>query len=295
MQFRKPAQIRALIRFSDHQKPLIPPRPQCAGGYNRDVQPEGGSCIQLGSQLFMRDIGRPRALAHFGTKFENAAFGDRIYLLSVARNRASFERDQFSLVALWALLMAFRVQTEQPILSALLYCVALLKPSIGIPFLLLPLVDRRWGILGLVAIIQTGLLALSAWMLHAMPWLLLSQWIAVASYFRQGMYTVQDFINAAHLDGSFLDRMLPLALLTGGLLVVGRLSKTTALAFVSFVAVFWMYHNGYDFVVLLAALPSLLESTGHREYRWRSRWGSLASRSSLQCLPLKALGLDFFG
>src|ERR1017187_8115816 len=53
------------------------------------------------------------------------------------------EREQFSLLSLGCILVARRLESTHPITAGLLYSLSLVKPSLAIPFLFLPLLDRR--------------------------------------------------------------------------------------------------------------------------------------------------------
>jgi hypothetical protein len=162
-----------------------------------------------------------------------------------------FQREQFSLFILLSVLLASRLQSTRPLLAGLIWALALLKPSMSLPYLLLPLAERRWKVLATTAAVEAALLVAAAVQLRHAPWILVRQWLSVASYIRGGMYTVQELINGLHLDGTLLGNLIPIAVVGLAFPVVRRLTSVRALAFLSFISAIWMYHGIYDFVVLL--------------------------------------------
>ena len=162
-----------------------------------------------------------------------------------------FEREQFSLFVLWSVLLASRLETTRPLLSGLCWSLALIKPSLALPYLLVPLAAKHWKVLGVVGTVQVALLASAGMRLSLAPWTLVHQWLAVAAYFRQGMYTAQEVINGLHLDGTVLDSLIPVGILVVAFPFTRRLTRVRALAFLSFISMIWIYHGLYDFIVLL--------------------------------------------
>ena len=122
--------------------------------------------------------------------------------------------------------------------------------------------ERRWKVLATATTAQAALLLASGIQLQHAPWTLVGQWLSVAAYIRLGMYTVQELINGLHLDGTLLNLLIPLAVVALAFPCVLRLSRVRALALLSFVSAFWMYHGMYDFAVLL--VPGVLLYTPSR-------------------------------
>jgi Glycosyltransferase family 87 len=168
----------------------------------------------------------------------------------------SVERGQFSLLVLWCILVAVRLQSKLPIGAGLLYCLALVKPSVTIPFLFVPLFDRRIKTLATIAITQAALLGFAGWWLHTSPFALVREWLSVAAYFRQGMYTVQEIINGLHLDGSWLDLALQLGIVAAAGILSAWLPFEKRLPLLALASCIWTYHSNYDFVALL--IPAVL-------------------------------------
>ena len=162
-----------------------------------------------------------------------------------------FEREQFSLFILWSVLLASRLESTRPLLAGLFWSLALIKPSMSLPYLLLPLAARRWKVLASLATLQGALLIAAAAQLRQEPWTLVRQWLSVAAYFRGGGYTIQELINVLHLDGTLLDTLIPIGAVGLAFPFMRRLPRVRALAFLSFISAFWIHHYLYDFVVLL--------------------------------------------
>ena len=173
-----------------------------------------------------------------------------------------FEREQFSLFILLSVLLASRLQPTRPVLAGLLWALALLKPSMSLPYLVLPLAERRWKVLATTATVQGALLLAAGAQLRQAPWTLVHQWLSVSAYFRTGMYTIQELINHLHLDGTLLDILIPIGVVGLAFPLISRLTRVRALALLSFISAIWMYHGIYDFSVLLVPgsllVPGLL-------------------------------------
>ncbi len=168
-----------------------------------------------------------------------------------------FSRGQFSFIVLWSVLVAGRVGKHRSWIAGILYSIALIKPSLALPFLVIPLVQRRWKVLAWTAGIQAALLLTASWLLRASPIALTREWLSVGRYFMQGMYTVQEFIDDLSLDGTIWGIILPLAVVAASAILIYRADQIRALALVSLLAVIWTYHYRYDFVVLLCAIAFL--------------------------------------
>jgi len=174
------------------------------------------------------------------------------------------EREQFSLLCLWCILSARRLETTHPITAGLLYSLSLVKPSLSIPFLFLPLLDRRVRTMASLATSQLVLLGAMSWLVRVDPFHLNGEWLSVAGYFRQGMYSIQDIINKLRLDGSAWDILLQLCILIGGGIVASRFSASKKIAFLAVISCTWTYHALYDFAVLLVPAALLIVSPLNR-------------------------------
>jgi hypothetical protein len=169
-----------------------------------------------------------------------------------------FSRGQFSLIVLWAVLVAERIGERRSWLSGILYSLALIKPSLGLPFLLAPLIRRRWKSLAWTAAIQAILFLAAGWFLRTSPITLTSEWLSVGRYFMVGIYTVQEIINDLHLTASGWNIAMPLGGLVSAALLIYRSETDRTLAMLSVIAVVWTYHYPYDFVILICVMAFLL-------------------------------------
>jgi hypothetical protein len=165
---------------------------------------------------------------------------------------------QFGLVVFAAALLGTGTRPDRQIRSGLWLSLVLLKPSLGLPFLMVPLVRGRWIALLAVAVVHVAGTVLLSLFVHVAPWTLIREWVSVSSYFLgRGMYTLEELLGPivpANSTGG--------SLVTLGAIVIAFLwlwrhrRRTTAaiLCFVACVSVAWMYHVRYDFVVLLVPL-----------------------------------------
>ncbi len=186
-----------------------------------------------------------------------------------------FSRGQFTLIVLWSVLVAERIGERRSWLTGILYSIALIKPSVALPFLLLPLRRGRWRSLIWTAAIQVALLASASLLLRASPAALLSKWLLVSRYFMQGMYTAQEIIIDMHLIGTIWNIIIPLTIAAIGFFLSYRAEANRALAIISVIAALWTYHYPYDFLVLLCALAFLL-TPADRILKWDSwQWSGI--------------------
>lgn len=178
----------------------------------------------------------------------------------------SFEAGQFSLLALSCVLAARRLEAAHAVAAGLLYSLSLVKPSLSLPFLFLPLFDRRVRTLATLAVSQLALFGAMSWLVHASPIAMTRDWLSVAAYFRAGMYTVQDLVNKLRLDGSIWDILIEGGVLLGGAAVAFWLEPRKRIAFLAVVSCIWTYHSQYDFAVLL--IPAALLAASPIDRRW---------------------------
>ena len=175
-------------------------------------------------------------------------------------------REQLSLLALCCILVARRLEPGFPIVAGLLYGVSMVKPGLAVPFLLLPFLARRITVLAVFAASQLALLGTMCWWVYATPIDLLREWLSVAVYVRQGMYTVQDLINLLHLDGTIADAGSQVIILLLTLMVASRLGFEKRIAFLAVVSCIWSYHALYDFCAMLVVVALMVEARVDR--RW---------------------------
>ncbi|MBY0230271.1 MAG: glycosyltransferase 87 family protein, partial [Gemmataceae bacterium] len=124
---------------------------------------------------------------------------------------------------------------------------ALVKPSLALPFLVVPMTQRRWSVLLAAAAVQGALLVgLSVW-LGASPVSLVSDWLAVAGHFMVSFFGVQYPLLRLGWVGTPLGTACTLAALAG-LMAAARFARERAFAFLCLGCLLWTYHLGYDFV-----------------------------------------------
>lgn len=167
----------------------------------------------------------------------------------------TFVAGQFPLVAL-ALLLAAGDRRLPPWVRGVALGLALVKPSVALPFFLLPVVAREWRVVAWAVAVQVAA-TLSVVALTGGTVGLFRDWLAVAPFFMQGMYTLQDWLNAVGTQASWLPPAASLASLAAcaATLAVARHRPRAQLFSVAAVtSAFWTYHGPYDFVVLLPVL-----------------------------------------
>ena len=103
---------------------------------------------------------------------------------------------------------------------------------------------------------------------------LFRDWLAVAGFFLNGLYTVQEWLNSFSASAPWLVSVVPPALLVlcAVTLAVGRrLPPARLFAVAAATSVFWTYHRSYDFVFLL---PVLLPLAGWSDGPPGKRWSA---------------------
>jgi hypothetical protein len=123
-----------------------------------------------------------------------------------------------------------------------------------------------------------------------------SELAPVAGYFLQGMYTLQDWLNAVspRLPWLIPAGSLAVLVLAGVTLAAARrLPRARLFAVTAVTSVFWTYHNPYDFVVLL---PVLLPLAGWSDLPPGRRWApvgvALYAVLAVALTPLVTAGTD---
>ncbi|HTU22593.1 MAG TPA: glycosyltransferase family 87 protein [Gemmataceae bacterium] len=180
---------------------------------------------------------------------------------------------QFSLLVLGLVLAA--TDPSLPWLPrGMVLGLALVKPSVALPFFLLSLVRREWCVMAAAAAVQAAAGAYVAGQTGA-TFSLFKDWLTISGFFLQGMYTFQDWLNVA---GPRIPWLVPAASL-GILILCGvtltaarRLPRARQLSIAAVTSVFWTYHGSYDFVVLL---PALLPLAGWSDQPQGRRWSPI--------------------
>ncbi len=179
------------------------------------------------------------------------------------------QNSQFCLVAVVALLAAFDRLDSDEWSAGLLLAIALIKPSLTLPFLIIPALSSRWKVLG-VAVGSHVLATLTmSLFLRESPGSLIGQWLAVSRYFMQGMYSFHEVLFKLGLAGTLIGSALSLLLLGAGLLFVTlcrRAPRKFQFNFLVYLSLFFTYHGIYDFVLLYVNF--VLPRSGTRSPFW---------------------------
>jgi hypothetical protein len=169
---------------------------------------------------------------------------------------------QYALIPLAMLLVALRLSREgRRIAPGTLLALALIKPTIALPFVGVFAARRAWGTIAVAGAWQAAaLLGVSAW-LGRSPWGLTLAWLDRArSQQEAGLLDVASVVGRVWPGaGSLVAGPAAAILLLGGWLALWawrRRDDLTLLAMAATAAVLFTYHRPYDLVLL--ALPMAL-------------------------------------
>jgi hypothetical protein len=170
------------------------------------------------------------------------------------------EAGQFSVICLACLLFAFSSRGNEWVRGIALG-VALIKPSIALPFFLAVAVKARWRtIFAAIAVHCVGM-AIVLWSTSANPLTLTKQWYAVTGFFLAGTYSLQDVVNwlgwQAKPQGVMVS-LLACLLISYTVFLCRRAADEYHLAFLGVASFLWTYHRPYDAICLLPALLVLM-------------------------------------
>jgi glycosyl transferase family 87 len=166
---------------------------------------------------------------------------------------------------------------------------ALVKPSIALPFVVLEAARGRFKSIAIALglhVIALGALSVA---LRRSPVLLIGEWMSVSEHYMAGMFTLQELINVAGLQGTLWSKAIvaaALALLAGVVLLFRRRPTLDLFAFLCAGSVVWMYHKYYDFVMVMPALLILMG--------WRRRDPAIESPRHLGRAPRFSTALATF-
>jgi glycosyl transferase family 87 len=168
--------------------------------------------------------------------------------------RQAFWASQFSF---FVLLCAFRglfYVGRNDWLAGIWLSFALVKPSLVLLFLIVPVSRCRWLVLVIPVGIHAALLLVLSLLLGRSPMLLMQEWLQVSSYFLGGMYSLQDLRVVGGMHGHVLVQAAQitfLAAVTGWCFLNRGRSTRQQISFLCFANLLWIYHGAYDFVALL--------------------------------------------
>jgi hypothetical protein len=145
--------------------------------------------------------------------------------------------------------------------SAILFSLALGKPSVSLPFAILLVNQRRWGVLALSAVLQLIAWFGLAWWLSVSPLSLVRDWLTTGAYFMNSPYGIQPLLLALNWVGLPAATLITIAALAtlwllGWLVADASFQKQFAVMGIG--SLLWTYHLGYDFLTLLPAFLLLL-------------------------------------
>jgi len=162
---------------------------------------------------------------------------------------------QLSLLSLGAALLGVAELGRRPLTSGAWFALSLIKPSIAVPFLVLPLVRGNWIALAVAAGVHAVATILLALWVGEWPWVMLGQWAEVGRLFQQfGMYSLKEVMVALGLLNSLWDDILTGAFLAAVAMwtwLYRDADELAVLSFLSCVSLLWAYHSRHDFVVFL--------------------------------------------
>lgn len=194
------------------------------------------------------------------------------FVLAVAASkpvRGGIGLGQFHLIPLAAMLLAVQAyQRKRPAAAGCWIAVALVKPTMALPFLAFWLVRRQWRAVAVALALHAAALAtVSAWT-RTTPWRLLGDWLANArTQEAAGTLDIPSLCERAWpqvLPASWIS----LAILAATMVLVWCLRKRSDASLVSLtlcLAAIFSYHRHYDLVLLLPAFALAVNDA------WQSR------------------------
>jgi hypothetical protein len=168
-----------------------------------------------------------------------------------------FAYGQFALVVLVSLLAYLRYKERSCLVTGCLLALMMIKPSMGLLFLLIPFVAGRW-----MAIIVAGLLhgvgigVMALW-LGVSPVEMMGDWLGACRYLLQGAYTLQEVWNRLGIENTPWFTLVVLAYfaaILGWLALHRKADEASAVGFLAFANLAWTYHERPDFSLLLLPL-----------------------------------------
>jgi len=167
---------------------------------------------------------------------------------------------QFSLLVLACVLLGVQRGVNES-LAGLASGLALIKPSISLPFLLMDIALRRWKRVAIAISFQAALMIGVAIGVHRNPLSLVHEWLNVSQYFLSGMYTLQELINVCGLRGTPLATVITataLGTIAVTIYAFRQRPPIDLMAFVGVASALWMYHHYYDFVMHIPGVMVVL-------------------------------------
>lgn len=186
------------------------------------------------------------------------------FVLTVAAckpTRAGIALGQFHLIPT-ALVVLAEAASRRVAVCGVLTGLALVKPTMSAPYVLMLAARRRWGALGIAFSVQAVLLAITCGWLRVGPVTLIREWLGVArSQMAEGTLDVPSLLGRA-LPGwpgvGPIASAVVLAMTGFAAYTFRRKSSLGLLALATFSAAVVTYHRHYDLVLLLPTLAYLI-------------------------------------
>ncbi len=192
-------------------------------------------------------------------------------LVATKPARGGIALGQFHLMPVGLGLAATCLTVERPVLAGILMGIALIKPTMVLPLVLLWTIRRRWNALLGAGAVQAGLWLVTSIWVRIDPITLGREWVALASgQEAAGMIDWPSLIGQVWPTTSGLT--LPVALVclmvAGGLFWAFRHRDDRDLVPIAcFVAAVFTYHRPYDLVLLFPALVWFIDRAWKERYR----------------------------
>lgn len=208
------------------------------------------------------------------------------FVLAIAASkptRLGIGMGQFALLPLALVLAAHEASRRgKSVVAGLMLGIALVKPTMVLPFLVVFAVRGSTRALGVAAGVQTlALLAVSGW-LGLAPGQLIREWLALAAGQNAAGLIDAPSVLARYWPGmSWSASWISLAVLGFGsawIVAFRHAADRWLLAFAGFVAAVMVYHRPYDLVLLIPAAAVLVDAACRAAESPRARfvWGAIA-------------------
>jgi len=170
---------------------------------------------------------------------------------------------QFHLIPL-AMMVLAEVFSSRVLIAGTLIGLALIKPTMVVPYVVLMAIRGQWRALFVAASVQAVLFGATSWQLGKDPLFLTREWVRNArAQSTQGTIDVPTLISQFRTDrvvDPSVISLLILSLFAVIFVVLRRKSGLGLFAIATFSAAVFTYHRHYDLVLLLPTLAYLIHS-----------------------------------
>jgi hypothetical protein len=193
--------------------------------------------------------------------------------------RLIFAYGQFTFFSLLFALLGLHYRTSRPWAASFFFSLSLIKPSLVLLFLIIPLLERNWRVLMGIALFHGLATLLIAGMVYTAPWVLIADWMNICRYLLQGSYTFQEIYNALGWENTWIATTLTLGIFGYCTIVCWRANNIRAsllLNLLCFANLMWTYHERHDFTLLAIPLAVGVLQWMAAPVTWRAnvRWGT---------------------